>query len=404
MPAFEYQALDAAGRRLTGVVEADSARAARGDLRDRGLAPLAVEAAAPGGRDGEPLSLRRRGLPPGQLALLTRELATLLSAGLPLEEALGALAEQAEDARQAAVLATLRTRVREGAALATAFAEQPDSFPEYFRASVAAAERSGRLDHVLARLADHAEGREALRRRVWMALLYPLLLTAVALLVVAGLLLYVVPQVIEVFDNLGRELPWLTRALVAAAEGLPWAGPWLLLAGIALALLLRLLLRDPARRGRWQRLLLRVPVLGRLRLALDTARFTRTLGLLAGAGVPMLEALAMATRTVSLVPLRQALERAQARVREGAGLAPALAESRLFPPVTLRLIASGERAGRLPHMLDEAAAHEATLLENRLSTFVAVLGPAMILLVGVLVLAIVLAILLPIFELNTLVA
>jgi general secretion pathway protein F len=401
MPAFEYQALDADGRRLKGVVEADSARGARSALRERGLTPLAVDAAAPGRRGN---ALFQRGLRPAQLALLTRELATLLAAGLPIEEALGALAEQADDARQRTILASLRTRVREGTTLAAALAEQPDNFPEFFRASVAAAEQSGRIDAVLARLADYADSREALRRRVWMAVLYPLLLTAVALLVVTGLLLYVVPQVIEVFDTMGRDLPWLTRGLIALSEGLPVYGPWLLLALVLAVIGARAALRDPARRSRLQRWLLRLPVIGRLRLALDTSRFTRTLGLLAGSGVPMLDALRLSTRTVGLLPLRQALERVGARVREGSGLAVSLAESRLFPPVTVRLIANGERAGRLPAMLDQAAGHEATLLENRLTTFVAILGPAMILLVGVLVLAIVLAILLPIFELNTLIA
>ena len=401
MPAFEYQALDAGGRRLKGVVEADSARGARAALRERGLTPLAVDAATPGRRGN---ALFQRGLRPAQLALLTRELATLLAAGLPIEEALGALAEQADDARQRTILASLRTRVREGTTLAAALAEQPDNFPEFFRASVAAAEQSGRIDAVLARLADYAESREALRRRVWMALLYPLLLTAVALLVVTGLLLYVVPQVIEVFDSMGRDLPWLTRGLIALSEGLPVFGPWLVLAVVLAVVGVRAALRDPARRSRLQRGLLRLPVIGRLRLALDTSRFTRTLGLLAGSGVPMLDALRLSTRTVGLLPLRQALERVGARVREGSGLAVSLAESRLFPPVTVRLIANGERAGRLPAMLDQAASHEATLLENRLTTFVAILGPAMILLVGVLVLAIVLAILLPIFELNSLIA
>lgn len=403
MPAFEFQALNGDGGRERGVIEADSARGARALLRERGLTPLAVDIASPG-RRGSELNLFRHRLGSAQQALFMRELATLLGAGLPIDEALGALTEQAEEPRLRTVLATLRTRVREGTSLASALAEQPDNFPEYLRASVAAAEQTGRLDAVLARLADYAEGREALRRRVWMALLYPLLLTAVALLVVAGLLLYVVPQVIEVFDNLGRDLPLLTRGLIALSEGLPQFGPWLLVVVIATVVAVRVLMRQGARRERAQRWLLRVPILGRLRLALDTSRFTRTLGLLAGSGVPMLEALRMATQTVGLMPLRQALERAQSRVREGSGLAVSLAESRLFPPVTLRLIGNGERSGKLAQMLDRAADHEATLLENRLSTFVAVLGPAMILLVGVLVLAIVLAILLPIFELNTLLA
>src|SRR5690606_25377858 len=183
-------------------------------------------------------------------------------------------------------------------------------------------------------------------------------LTGVALLVVAGLLLYVVPQVIEVFTSLNRELPWLTRFLIALSEGLPRFGPWLLALAVLAVVGARTLLRDPARRLRMQSWLLKLPVIGRLRLALDTSRFTRTLGLLSGSGVPMLDALRMATQTASLLPLRQPLERAGARVREGAGLAASLAESRLFPPVTLRLIGNGERAGGLPAMLDKAADHE----------------------------------------------
>ena len=398
MPAFAYHALDADGRTRKGVLQADTARAARASLRERGLNALDVSQVSESAASGE----GGRGLSAAQLALLTRQLSALIGSGLPIDEALGALAEGSEGKLRSR-LVSLRARVMEGATLANAMAESPDTFPVLYRATIAAGEASGRLDTVLARLADYTESREALRSKVILALAYPILLTCVALLVVAGLMIWVVPQVIGVFEQAQQALPWATRVLIGVSAAVERFGLWLLLppallvvAGIAVA-------RAPALRAGWQRWLLKVPVLGRLIRAADTARFSRTLALLVGSAVPLLEALNIASQVVGNATLRDALARVAVRVREGQGLARALEETGQFPPVALRLVASGEKSGRLDTMLFDAAAQQERELDTALGVATTVLGPGVILLVGGLVLFIVLAILLAIFSLNTLV-
>jgi general secretion pathway protein F len=403
MPAFSYQALDASGKTQRGVLQGDTARAVRGALRERGLNPLSVDEVREGSAPGAQPLLRRRGLGGAQLALLTRQLATLVGAGLPIDEALGALSEQAENERQRALTVSLRARVMEGASLAQAMAEFPDSFPEIFRASVAAGEQSGRLQHVLDKLADYAEARDALGQKILAALAYPLLLAVVAVAEVAGLLTWVVPQIVGVFQNLHQALPLATRALIALSAFLRTWGWLLLLVLLATLVLARLALRSEATRWRWHALSLRLPLVGRLVRAANTARATRTLALLSASAVPLLDALGIAAQVVSNLPMRDALKRAAIKVREGGAFSRALGESGQFPPVALRLIASGERSGELPRMLDEAAAQQQRELDRWLTALTAVLGPAVILIVGAIVLFIVLAILLPIFNLNQMV-
>jgi len=335
--------------------------------------------------------------------LLTRQLATLIGAGLPIDEALGALSEQAENERQRGLTVSLRARVMEGASLAQALAEFPDSFPEIFRATVAAGEQSGRLEIVLDKLADYAEARDALKQKILAALAYPLLLTLVAVAVVAGLLTWVVPQIVGVFQNLHQTLPLATRALIALSAFLRGWGWLLLLVLIAALVAARVALRAEAMRYRWHELLLRMPLVGRLTRAANTARATRTLALLADSAVPLLDALGIAAQVVPNLPMREALRRAAFKVREGSAFSRALGESGQFPPVALRLIASGERSGELPRMLGEAAAQQQRELDRWLTALTAVLGPAVILAVGAMVLFIVLAILLPIFNLNQMV-
>jgi general secretion pathway protein F len=413
MAAFRYEAIDTDGRTARGVLEADTARGARALLRDRGLSPLEVEAVAERRASAAAPDLaarleawwqaRRQALGRPQLALFARELATLVGAGLPVDEALGALGDQDPEPRRRALVAQLRSRVLEGRTLAQALAEFPESFDEPFRATVAAGESGGRLDDALRRLADQAESREALARQVLGALAYPILLALVAIGVVSGLLVSVVPRIVGVFENLGEELPWITRALLAVSSLVREHGLMLLAACAVLAVGSVLLLRREAVRAWVDRGWLRLPVFGRLARAADTARASRTLATLIGAGVPVLDAIRLASGTVRNRPMREALRRAGARVREGAGFARALGESGLFPPVALRLVASGERSGRLDAMLDEAARHQQREVEALLGTLTTVLAPLMILVVGALVLVIVLAILLPIFELNQLV-
>lgn len=398
MPAYEFQALDADGRVRKGVLQADTARGARVQLRERALAALAVHEV-----DGAAAGRRQPRLGAGGRVLLTRQLATLVGAGLPLDEALAALADGVEGRARVLAMA-LRARVREGATLASALGDFPGTFDALYRGSVAAGEQSGHLAPVLLRLAQHLESREALRRRLIGALAYPALLLLVALLVVAGLLLYVVPEVTAVFLRSGQALPLPTRLLLGISRVLGtqayWAGPLLLLAAAALA-------------GGWRRpgfrhwrdaRLLALPWLGRLLTAIDCARFARTLALLGASAVPLLQALRLATDTVGNSLIRASLERAAVQVRAGAPLAQALSRDTRFPPVALRMIASGERVGRVDSMLDEAAAQLERELDLTASVAMATLGPAVILLVGALVLFIVLAILLPIFEMNQLVA
>jgi len=400
MPAFAYQALDQAGKTQRGVQQGDNARAVRASLRERGLNPLEVSALESG---APPAGLLRRGLSGAQLALLTRQLATLLKAGLPLDEALGALAEQNDDTRSRTLVVALRSRVMEGASLAAALADAPDSFPEIYRASIAAGEQSGRLDQVLARLADYSEARDALNQKVWAALAYPLLLSVVAVAIVAGLLAYVVPQIVGVFVQMHQKLPWPTRALIALSDFVKAWGWLLLIAVIAAAIGGRLALRAEQARLAWHRLLLRLPLIGRLTRAANTARCTRTLALLTASAVPLLDSLQIAAQVMPNLPMREAVRRAAVKVREGGSFSRALGDSGYFPPVALRLIASGERAGELERMLDEAANQEQRELDRWMTLLTAVLGPLVILLVGAMVLFIVLAILLPIFNLNQMV-
>jgi general secretion pathway protein F len=399
MPAFAYQALDAAGKTRRGVMQGDTPRSVRASLRDEGLNPLEVMPVA----ERERQSLFQRGLSGAQLALLTRQLATLLKAGLPVDEALAALAEQNDDERTRTLVVSLRAKVMEGSSLAAGLADAPESFPEIYRASIAAGEQSGKLDQVLARLADYSEARDALNQKVWAALAYPLLLTVVAIAVVTGLLAYVVPQIVGVFTQMHQALPLPTRALLALSAFVKTWG-WLLLIVLVLAAIGgRFALRVEQARYRWHEFLLRLPLVGGLIRAANTARCTRTLALLTASAVPLLDSLQIGAQVMPNLPMRAAVKRAALKVREGGNFSRALGESGYFPPVALRLIASGERAGELERMLDEAANQQQRELDRWMTTLTSVLGPLVILIVGAMVLFIVLAILLPIFDMNQLV-
>jgi general secretion pathway protein F len=401
MPAFAYQALDQTGKTQRGVMQGDTARAVRASLRERGMNPLEVAPVAE--TSSQRASFFHHGLSSAQLALLTRQLATLLKAGLPVDEALGALAEQNDDQRMRTLVMSLRSRVLEGSALATALNDAPESFPEIYRASIAAGEQSGRLDEVLARLADYTEARDALKQKMWAALAYPILLTLVAVAVVTGLLVYVVPQIVGVFTQMHQVLPWPTRALLALSAFVKVWG-WLLLIAIVVAAIGgRLALRTEQVRFAWHEFVLKIPFVGKLVRAANTARCTRTLALLTASAVPLLDSLSIGAQVMPNLPMRLAVKKAALKVREGSSFSRALGESGYFPPVALRLIASGERAGELERMLDEAANHQSRELDRWMSAMTAIIGPLVILFVGAMVLFIVLAILLPIFDMNQMV-
>lgn len=400
MPAFEYQALDAAGRTHKGVLQGDTPKAVRQSLRDQGLMPLEVAEVREQAPRREFKDLFGRGVSAADLSILTRQWATLVRAGLPLDEALSALAEQSGDVRARRMLVAVRSKLMEGRTLADSLGEFPEGFPELYRSAVAAGEQSGKLDRVLERLAGFLEERRELGQRVVVALIYPALLSLVAFAIIAGLLGYVVPQVVGVFEQLQQTLPWPTRMLLALSAFVRVAGPWLLLALVAGAIAFRAALARPAFRSRWHALLMRLPLVGALLKAQDTARFARTLSIATAASVPLLEALRLGGSTLTLLPLRESIAAAAARVREGGSLSRALAESGRFPPLLTRLVGSGEKSGELEPMLDHAADLQEKQVQGALGAFVAILEPLLIVAMGGIVLFMVLAILLPIFEMN----
>lgn len=400
MEAFQYQALDADGRNVSGVVQADTARQARGQLRAQGLLPSQIEHVHARERAGRAWA---RGLSAGELSLVTRQMATLLESGLTMEQSLNALIEEAAEPLTREVLAGVKTEVTAGLSLAAAMAAYEKSFPDFYRALIDGGEQSGALPTVLQHLADYLDARQALRQKTSLALLYPILVTVVAISIVTGLLIYVVPQVVQVFAQSRQSLPLLTRALIALSDFLRAAWPYLLVIVGGAVFGARLLLRRPALRLRWHAFVLRLPWLGPLVRGINTSRFASTLAILVGGGVPLLAALDSGARVITNTVMSQAVERAIERVREGASLARALGETRAFPPLLVHLVASGETSGRLEQMLNRAAQLETRALERRLAVFLTLLEPLMILLMGGVVLMIVLAILLPIMELNQLV-
>ncbi len=404
MPAFEYKALTSAGREQAGVIEGDTARQARQALRERGLSPLDIKQVAADKTSG---NVRQRlsggGLNATELALMTRQLATLVRSGTPLEESLATVAKQSSKPRIKRIVLAVRARVNEGHTLESGLSEYPAAFPELYRATVSAGEQSGHLDSVLDRLADYAETRQEMQQKINMAMFYPAILTTIAILVAGGLLTYVVPQVVQVFENLGQELPFLTRALIAVSDATKAYGLFVVIAVALGAYIFSRGMRNEAFRTRVHQILLRLPLISRLIRGLNTARFARTLSILVGSGVPVLDALRIAAQVIPHIPMRQAVLNAAANVREGASINSSLEASGLFPPMTLHLIASGESSGKLQDMLERAAGHQERELQTSISAIMTLFEPVLILVMGVLVLIIVLAILLPIFELNQLV-
>lgn len=399
MTTYRYVALDSEGHRRKGEIDADSVRAARARLREIGL--LAEEVALRDGGEGRAGFLAVR-IPVVELALFSRQFATLLNAGLTIEKAVAALADQPEQTRMRRVLTQIREDVLAGLNLAGAFERQPRAFPRYYAAIVRAGEEAGALPVVMERLAAYLERGQVLRHKVGMALVYPAIVTGVAMLVVGVLLTYVVPQVVAVFEHSRQGLPWLTRAMIAMSDlfRATWWLALILLAAVAYAS--HQLLKLEALRLRWHRFLLGLPVIGRLRSGVATARFANTLAVLVGSGVPVVTALSHAGAALDDAVFRKAVEAAALRVREGMAISRALRESGVFPPLLLHLVASGEVSGELPRVLEQAAHQQEMTVEARLATFTALLEPLLILAMGGVVLVIVMATLEPIIEMNRL--
>ena len=403
MGAFEYVAMDQSGKQSKGLLEGDTPKHVRQILRDRKLFPVSVtEVAQKEARRQRSFSLRR-GMSSAELALVTRQLASLSQSGLPLEEALLAVAQQNEQPRTKSILLGVRAKVMEGHALADGFSEFPQAFPELYRATVAAGEQSGHLDVVLERLADYTEARQELRQRVTNALVYPIALVIMAVGIIAFMLATVVPKIVGVFENTAAELPGLTTGLIATSDFLRdyWLFLVVVLAG--LGWLAWWVLQKDGPRRRYHATLLRLPIVGRMTRGVNTARFTRTLSILAGSGVPILESLKISAEVIENLPMRDAVLEASLRVREGAAISKSLAASKLFPPMMIHLISSGEAGGRLEEMLSRSADGQEREVDGLIAALLGVLQPLLIVAMGAIVLTIVLAILLPIFEINNLI-
>ncbi|MBA1274806.1 GspF family T2SS innner membrane protein variant XcpS [Stutzerimonas azotifigens] len=403
MAAFEYLALDGRGREQKGLIEADSPRQARQLLREKQWSPLEVkQARAREETSGGGLAFGR-GLSARDLALVTRQLSTLVQAALPIEEALRAAAAQSTSQKIKSMLLAVRARVMEGHSLAAALREYPSAFPELYRATVAAGEHAGHLGLVLDQLADYTDQRQQSRQKIQLALLYPIILMVASLTIVGFLLGYVVPDVVKVFVNTGQELPALTTGLIAASELVQSWGWLMVLVAVGGVLAMRRALRDENLRRRWHAFILRLPLIGRLSRATNTARFASTLAILTRSGVPLVEALSIAAAVIANLRIRDKVIEAAQKVREGSSLTRSLDATGEFPPMMLHMIASGEKSGELDQMLARTARNQENDLAAQVSLLVGLFEPFMLVFMGAVVLVIVLAILLPILSLNQLV-
>jgi len=402
MAVFEYQAINAKGKSVKGTIDSDTIKSARQQLKSKDLTLLEIqEVHKKEHANQSPLMSQRIGM--RHLAHITRQLAALLKSGLAIDEALGIIARQLESAKARRILLAVRSRILEGQSLAIACQAFPSTFPPLYRATIEAGESSGKLDQVLEKLADYLSDKGQLYSKLQMAMIYPVLLSSVSLLVVIGLLAYVVPEITGVFDKMGGKLPAITQALISCSDFLKNNGLILLLMVIALSIAAKLVLRKPEPRMAFHRFLLTMPLTARFSKGMNTARFTRTLAILTNSGVELLEALKISAQVLSNNAMQQAVANTAVRVREGQSLNKALEASGLFPPVTIHLVASGEASGQLPRMLESAADDQERDIQALTELTMGLFEPALILFMGLVVLTIVLAILLPIFEMNQLI-
>jgi len=405
MPAFEYLCVDTNGRRQKGVLEGDSVRQIRQQLREKGWLPVTVEPAAREHQESRKGggSFFKRGISAYELALVTRQLATLIQAGIPVEEALRAVSKQSDRPALQSLMLAVRGRVIEGYTLAQSFSEFPHAFPDLYRATVSAGEKSGHIDLVLQQLADYTESRYDTQRKVQGALIYPIILTVLATLIVFGMLTYVVPDIVKVFTNSHHALPLLTRGLIAVSGFMKAYGAFLFFGIVAAVFLFRRAMRREAFSYRVQAWQLRLPLVGRLIKGNNAARFASTLSILNKSGVPLVDALKIAAEVSSSWLIRDAIREAAMKVTEGGSLSKSLEACGYFPPMMMQMIASGESSGELDEMLTRAATMQEKELTVLITTLVGLFEPMMLLVMAGVVLIIVMAIMLPIMSMNNLV-
>jgi len=405
MPAFEFVAVDAQGRKQKGVLDGDSARQIRQQLREKNWLPVSVDPAAGEQTREEKTGLMqsRKGLGAYELALVTRQMATLIQAGIPLEETLRAVARQTEKPATQSLLLAVRGKVVEGYPLAQSMAAYPRAFPDLYRATVAAGEKSGHLDLVLEQLADYTENRYTTQKQIQGAMIYPIILTTLAILIVVGLLTYVVPDIVKVFKNSHQELPALTRGLIGMSNFLKSAGPYLLVMLAIGGWLLKRFVNTERGRYAFDRLMLKLPLIGRMVRGANAARFASTLSILSKSGVPLVEGLHISAAVSSNWLIRDAIKDAALKVTEGGSLSNSIDKSGFFPPMMVQMLRSGEAGGELDEMLGRAAAMQERELSALITTLVGLFEPLMLLVMAGVVLMIVLAIMLPIVSMNNLV-
>lgn len=403
MAAFEYKALDAKGRQKKGVIEADSSRQVRQQLREKGLTPLSVETTVEKEGRTKSFSSQGKSLSVKDLALITRQIATLIQAGIPIEEALSAVADQNDKPRIRGIMLAIRAKVLEGYTLADSMAEFPNAFPKLYRSTVAAGEHAGHMDLVLNRLADYTEARQQARQKIQLAAIYPVILSVVAISIVVFLLTYVVPDIIEVFINNGQELPALTQSLLVVSDFLSNWGLYILIALIMGFAVFQYFLKKDAFRFSVHKKILSTPFISKLSKGMNTARFASTLSILNSSGVPLVEAIRISGEVLSNDCLKSSIMDAAVMVSEGSSLTKSLESTGYFPPMMLHMVASGESSGELDQMLERTARNQENDLEGLISAIVGLFEPLMLLVMGVVVLIIVLAIMLPILSMSNLV-
>lgn len=400
--AFHYVAINAKGTTQKGVIEADTEKHARQLLREKQLTPVEIRSTQHSTQKAKLMSISaRQSMSSKELALLTRQLATLLEAGIPLEEVLTAVAEQTEKPRTKGLMLSVRGKVLEGHSLAAALRDFPSAFSNLYTSTVAAGEKSGHLDIVLKRLADYTEQQFQMKQKIQHALIYPTLMVCVSISIVGFLLEYIVPKMVAVYSNMKQELPTMTQFLISLSNGIERFGLYIFIViTIAVILFRRALKKNVALREKFHRFLLRIPLLGNAIKTVNTARFARTFAILSSAGIPILEAMKISSQLITNLPIREAVETATNRVREGANIYLSLKQTTYFPPMSLHLIASGEASGQLEPMLERAANNQEGDIARLIETILALFEPAIILIMGAIVLFIVLAVLLPIFQLD----
>lgn len=405
MAAFAYKAINAKGKNTSGVLEGDNARQIRQQLREKGLVPMEVEQVAEksSGSSSGGFQLFKPRISASDLALLTRQLATLIESALPIEEALLAVAEQSEKTRQKNMMMAVRSKVVEGHTLADALAEFPSVFDDLFRAMVAAGEKSGHLDTVLNRLADYTERRQQTRSQIIQALIYPAIMMFFAMMIVVVLLTVVVPKIVGQFDHMGQDLPTITTVLISVSEWMQQYGLYLLVAIMLLVIVFQRLVQRPALKRRYHRFMLSLPLVGKVARGLNTARFARTLSILTASAVPLLESMRISTDVLQNVYIKERISEAAVNVKEGSSLRAALDNTKIFPPMMMHMIASGERSGELQQMLSRSADNQDREFEALIGVSLKVFEPVLIVSMAAVVLFIVMAIIQPILALNNMV-